>query len=146
MGAEIIGIVRERSNPDLAKRHELPRKSIGFLDLAKTIGDADPVQLTATVDELAVDPAAIDLMSYTFLAPRSLAGKNIVKSAVVSAVLVPVETPGRDQSVAGHQKPSGCTNRGGGTEWQIHYFSLERSSDTPDSVWAELPRRMIQAG
>ena len=92
--AEVVGIVRERSTPDLEKRYRLPHNSIGFQYLAKTIGDAGPVQLTVTVDELATDPAAIDLMSYSFLIPRQLAGKDIVKSVVINAVLVPVETLG----------------------------------------------------
>ena len=92
--AEIVGIVRERSTPDLEKRYRLPHNSIGFQDLAKTIGDADPVQLTVTVDELATDPAVIDLMSYSFLIPQHLAGKDIVKNVVINAVLVPVETLG----------------------------------------------------
>ncbi len=92
--AEIVGIVRERSTSDLEKRHRLAHNSIGFQDLAKTIGDADPVQLTVTVDELATDPAAIDLMGYSFLIPRHATGKDIVKYVVINAVLVPIETLG----------------------------------------------------
>ena len=88
---EIVGIVRERSTPDLEKRYRLPSNSVGFQHLSKIIGDADPLQLTVTVDELATDPSAIDLMSYSFLIPRQLAGKDVGRNVVISAVLVPVE-------------------------------------------------------
>ena len=90
--AEIVGVVRERSKPDLARQHRLERSSIGFRDLANTIGDADPVQLTVQVDELPGDPDAIDYLSYTFLLPRKLAGQDISRGTVIQARLAPMET------------------------------------------------------
>ena len=88
---EIVEIVRERSTRDLQKRYRLPSDSIGFQHLSKTIGDVDPMQFTVIVDELATVPAAIDLMSYSFLIPRQMAGKDVGRNVVISAVLVPVE-------------------------------------------------------
>ena len=90
--AEIVGVVRERSGPDLARRHGLERNSIGFNELANIIDDADPVQLTVQVDELPGDPDAIDYYSYTFLLPRKLVGRDITPGTVIQARLVPVET------------------------------------------------------
>ena len=92
MTAEIVGVVRERSGPDLARRHGLERNSIGFKELANVIGDSDPVQLTAQVDDLPGDPDAIDYSSYTFLLPRKLAGREITQGAVIQALLAPVVT------------------------------------------------------
>ena len=89
--ANIVGVVRERSTPDLEKRYRLPRNSIGFQHFSKTIGDADPRQFTVIVDELATDPAAIDIMSFSFMIPRQMVGKDIVRNVVINAVLVPVE-------------------------------------------------------
>ncbi len=85
--AKIVGVVRERSTPNLEKRYRLPSNSIGFQHLSKTIGDVDPMQFTVIVDELATVPAAIDLMSYSFLIPRQLAGKDIVRNVVINAAL-----------------------------------------------------------
>ena len=90
--AEIVGIVRERSQPDLANRYGLARNSIGFINLANTIGDADPVQLTAQVDELSDDPAAIDYLAYTFLLPRRLDTPGIDLGAVIRARLTTAAT------------------------------------------------------
>ena len=90
--AEIVGIVRERLQPDLANRYGLARNSIGFIDLANTIGDADPVQLTAQVDELSDDPAAIDYLAYTFLMPRRLDIPGIDLGAVIRARLTTAAT------------------------------------------------------
>ncbi len=91
---EIVGVVRERSQPDLTQRHGLERGSIGFGLLADTIGDADPVQLTVQVDEFPEDEAAIDYLSYTFLSPRKQAERDIGKDAVIRARLFPVEALG----------------------------------------------------
>ena len=90
--AEIIGIVREISRPNLARRHGLDRNSVGFSELAKIIGDPDPVQITVQVDELPNDPDAIDYSGYTFLSPRNLNTRGITKGAVISASLTPQET------------------------------------------------------
>ena len=92
--AEFIGVVRERLNPDLAQRQGLGRNSIGFRDLVRAIGDADPVQLTVQVDELPNDPAAIDYSGYTFLLPRKLAPRDIERGALILARLSPVEALG----------------------------------------------------
>jgi hypothetical protein len=91
---EIIGVVRERSHPNLARRHGLERGTIGFRLLAAAIGDADPVQLTVQVDEMPEDEAAIDYLSYTFLSPRQHTERDISKDAVIRARLFPVETLG----------------------------------------------------
>ena len=90
INAEIVGIVRERLQPDLANRYGLARNSIGFIDLADTIGDADPVQLTVLVDELSDDPAAIDFSAYTFLMPQNLDAPGIRRNAIIRARLTPV--------------------------------------------------------
>ena len=86
----IVGVVQQRSQPDLARRYRLDRNSIGFGELTKVIGEADPAQLTVFVDELSDDPAAIDYFSYTFLLPKRHAGKSIGKNTVIKAWLVPV--------------------------------------------------------
>ena len=91
---EVVGVVREWSQPDLARRHRLERSSIGFDLLAKAIGDADPVQLTVQVDELSDDEAAIDYLSYTFLVASGKVGKSIGQHAVIRARLSPVEVIG----------------------------------------------------
>ena len=90
--AEFIGIVRELSRPDLARRHGLERNSIGFNQLADIIGDADPVQITVQVDELPNDPDAIDYSGYTFLSPRNPDIRGLTRGAVISASLTPQET------------------------------------------------------
>ena len=87
----IIGIVHDRSVPNLSKRHNLPRNGMGYSDLAKHIGDPDPVQLTVLVDELPSDPAAIDYSSYTFLCPKSLVNRRINKGVLVKALIEPIE-------------------------------------------------------
>jgi len=83
----ITGTIRDRVEPDLSKRYRIARNSIGYGELAKKIGDADPIQFTVLVDELASDPEAIDLLSYTFLCARDLADKNIRRGALVEVDL-----------------------------------------------------------
>lgn len=89
--AEFVGLVLERLRPDLARRYRLPRNSIGFIHLANIISAADPVQLTVQVDELSLDPAAIDFSGYTFLLPPNLDAPGIDRGALVCARLTPVE-------------------------------------------------------
>lgn len=89
---EIIGIVREVSRPNLARRHQLERNSIGFIELAKIIGDPDPIQITVQVDDLPNDPDAIDYSGYTFLSPRKSDTRGLTRGAVISASLTPQET------------------------------------------------------
>ena len=91
---QVVGVVQHRSAPDLAKRYQLGRDSIGFAHLASRIGDTDPVQITVRVDEIATDPAAIDYFSYTFLCPRSQVGKSVRTNVVLQARLDPVEVLG----------------------------------------------------
>ena len=91
---QVVGVVQHRSDPDLVKRYQLGRDSIGFNHLASQIGDTDPVQITVRVDEIATDPAAIDYFSYTFLCPRSQVGKSVRTNVVLQARLGPVEVFG----------------------------------------------------
>ena len=90
----IVGVVRELSQPDIARRYGLERSSVGFGLLATAIGDADPVQLTVQVDELPDDEAAIDYLSYTLFVASSKVGKNIGQHAVIRARLSPVDVMG----------------------------------------------------
>ena len=94
IAVEVVGVVQHRSGPDLAKRYQLGRDSIGFTHLASRIGDTDPVQITIRVDEIATDPSAIDYFSYTFLCPRNQVGKKVRTNVVLQARLDPVEVLG----------------------------------------------------
>ena len=83
----IAGTIQDRVETDLSKKYGIDRNSIGYGELAKKIGDADPIQFTVLVDELANDPEAIDYLSYTFLCARNLADKNIRRGALVEVDL-----------------------------------------------------------
>ena len=87
---EVVGVVQDRVEPDLAKRYNLPRNSPGYSQLAKQVGDANPVQLTVLVDELAADPAAIDFLSYTFLCSKRRMNKRLGRGAIIQVSLQPV--------------------------------------------------------
>ena len=91
---EVVGVVQDRAQPNLSKRYNLARNSLGYSQLVKQIGDADPTQLTVLVDELAADPAAIDFLSYTFLCPRRRMNKRIRKDAIIQVRLQPVDIIG----------------------------------------------------
>ena len=67
-------MVREWSQPDLARRFNIGRDSIGFEQLAKAIGDTEPVQITVHVDELADDESAIDFLNPN--PPKDTAGRR----------------------------------------------------------------------
>ena len=49
------------------------------------------------VDELADDESAIDFLSYTFVASRSLAGQGVFRNSVVNARLIPLDTLGMER-------------------------------------------------
>jgi len=91
---DVVGVVQERAQPDLATRYKLQRESLGYSQLVKQIGQADPTQLTVYVDEFAIDPAAIDFLSYTFLCPEKPIGKDFRKGAVIQVRLESVEVIG----------------------------------------------------
>jgi hypothetical protein len=91
---EVIGIVRERAQPDLAKRFRLERNSLGYSQLVQKIGEADPIQYTVIVDELAADPAAVDFFSYTFLSPNNKFSREFRKGAAIQVKLRPVDVIG----------------------------------------------------
>lgn len=92
---DLVGVVREFTpRPNLAKRYGLERGSIGYQQLARRLGDADPAQVTLFVDELAEDPAAIDYSGYTFLCRRELAGQEVRPGALIAVRLAPQEVLG----------------------------------------------------
>lgn len=91
---EVIGVVHEKAQPNLAKRYKLDRNSLGYSELVRQIGEADPTQFTVVVDELAADPAAIDFLSYTFLFPKKKSSKEFRKGAVIQVELQPVDVMG----------------------------------------------------
>ena len=91
---EIFGKVQDWVQPDLSRRHNIERGTIGYGLLTKQIGDPDPLQFTVLVDELSGDPAAIDYLSYTFLCPRGQVDKNITKGRIVQVILEPVDILG----------------------------------------------------
>ena len=91
---QIIGVVQARGQPDLSKRYKMPRTAIGYDLLTKQIGDAEPLQFTVFVDELASDPAAVDYFSYTFLCPRHQVDRRVSKGAIIQVSLVPIDVLG----------------------------------------------------
>ena len=101
IAVEVVGVVQHRSDPDLAKRYQLGRDSIGFTHLANRIGDTDPVQITLRVDEIATDPAAIDYFSYTFLCPRNQVGKKRPDQRCAAGAPRPGRGPWRGKGMAG---------------------------------------------
>lgn len=91
---DVVGVLQERAQPDLATRYKLQRDSMGYSQLVKQIGEADPTQMTVYVDEFAVDPAAIDFLSYTFLCSEKLNSKEFRRGAVIQVSLRPVDVIG----------------------------------------------------
>ena len=91
---QVIGVVQACGQPDLPKRYNMPRNALGYGLLAKEIGDAEPLQFTVFVDELASDPAAVDFFSYTFLCSRNQVNRKVSKGAVVQVSLQPIDVLG----------------------------------------------------
>ena len=72
-GAEThIGVITHVSEVDIVERHSISPDSVAARAVADILGCLKVAQITLLVDEFATDPAAEDLLSYTFWCNPSL--------------------------------------------------------------------------
>lgn len=86
-----IGVVAQMGAVSLTDRHGVELDSVGARQAAKILGGLTVTQLTIHVDEIATDPDAEDILSYTiWLNPQGLP-KSLAEGAIVSIAIRPLE-------------------------------------------------------
>ena len=89
-----IGTVTHLGKVSLEKRFGIASDSIGARMIYDFLNSSDIAQVTILVDELAVDPDAEDLMSYTFWCSAERLPKSLAESDLISATMSPVDFMG----------------------------------------------------
>ena len=82
---------------DIAKRFGLGPRSLGAQLVGRSFPGLEAVQITIIVDDIDIDPAAVDLLSYTFWCELSNVAKTVVPQDVVKVDLEPARILGGDR-------------------------------------------------
>ena len=90
----LVGTVTHRSEVFLESRFGLESDSIGARLIGGILGGLTAVQITILVDEIAVDPDALDLMSYTFWCNPALVPEDLSEKDVICVTIVPSDMHG----------------------------------------------------
>lgn len=91
-----IGVVAQVGAVSITDRHGVAPDSPIARQAAKILGGLTVTQLTIHVDEIAIDPDAEDILSYTiWLNPQGLP-KSLSKGAIVSVAIRPIDIFGID--------------------------------------------------
>lgn len=93
-GETHIGAVTHVSAVLLENRFSVVPNSLGAQQLNKILGGLEVTQVTIQVDEIATDPDAEDLMSYTFWCNSNLVPPLLAVGNVVSTDIKPTELVG----------------------------------------------------
>lgn len=89
-----IGTVTHLGRVSLEKRFGIASDSIGTRMIYDFLGSSDIAQITILVDELAVDPDAEDLMSYTFWCGAERLPESLAENDLIIATMSPVDLMG----------------------------------------------------
>lgn len=84
-----IGRVVEVHKVDLAQRFGLEPRSVGAKLLVDRFGDLMVVQMTILVDEIDIDPEALDYLSYTFWCELTAEVESAEKDDIAHVELYP---------------------------------------------------------
>lgn len=85
----LVGRVAAVHRVDLAKRLGLSSESIGARLVGGRFPGLEAVQVTILVDDIDIDPAAVDLLSYTFWCEVSETSLSVITQDVVRADVMP---------------------------------------------------------
>jgi hypothetical protein len=87
----LVGVVTELGIVDFQKRFHVEDGTLGYSLITEGLGGRNLLQLTIQVDEIASDPDALDLFSYTFLCPQEGVPSSIQRGAIIETSLEPVD-------------------------------------------------------
>ncbi len=90
----VIGVVTHKSEISLENRYGIDPNSIGARIIRRRLGGLTVTQITVHVDEIADDPDAEDLLSYTFWCNAKLLRNPLSEGIIVVATLTPEEIIG----------------------------------------------------
>ena len=93
----LTGRVTASHTVDIAKRFGLGPRSLGAQLVGRSFPGLEAVQITIIVDDIDIDPAAVDLLSYTFWCELSNVAKTVVPQDVVKVDLEPARILGGDR-------------------------------------------------
>lgn len=91
---QIVGAVQDYGEVDISVKWNLTPDSVGLRYATQLFGGHGVTRITLLVDELAQDPEAVDLFSYTLYCPNESLAGPIQRGSVLSAVAVPREILG----------------------------------------------------
>ena len=89
-----IGTVTHLGRVSLEKRFGIASDSMGARMIYDFLGSSDISQITILVDELAVDPDAEDLMSYTFWCSAERLPESLADNDLIIVTMSPVDFMG----------------------------------------------------
>lgn len=85
-----IGVVAQVGAVSLTGRHGVASDSLGARQAAEILGGLTVTQLTIHVDEIAIDPDAEDILSYTIWLNSQGLPKSLAEGAIVSVAIRPI--------------------------------------------------------
>lgn len=89
-----IGVVAQVGAVSLTDRHGVAPDSPGARQAAKIVGGLTVAQMTIHVDEIAIDPDAEDILSYTIWVNSQGLPKSLAEGAIVSVAIRPIDILG----------------------------------------------------
>lgn len=89
-----IGVVAQVGVVSITDRHGVAPDSPGARQAAKILGGLTVTQLTIHVDEIAIDPDAEDILSYTIWCNSQGLPKSLAEGAIVSVAIRPIDILG----------------------------------------------------
>ncbi len=84
---ELLGVVSDIHHMALGERFAIGADTVGAEMIVKQLGRLDVTQITILVDDIDVDPEAVDLMSYTAWWPENVSEALAIGDVVRAAVL-----------------------------------------------------------
>ena len=90
----LIGRVAAVHTVDLAQRRDLSLGSLGARMVGRRFPGLEAVQITILVDDIDIDPAAIDLLSYMFWCEVSETSQSVASQDIVRVDVSSVEILG----------------------------------------------------
>ena len=90
----LVGRVAAAHTLDLARRLDLSPGSLGARLVGGRFPGLEAVQITVLLDDIDIDPAAIDLLSYTFWCEVSETSQAVAPQDIIRVDVTPVEILG----------------------------------------------------
>ena len=99
----LYGVVHDIVQLALDERFDIESGTLGWQVVSKLFPDLKATQITILVDEIAIDPDAVDFLSYTIWCKPTAVTESLSKGHIVSLIVEPKEILGIERKWLGSQ-------------------------------------------